>query len=77
MPLQSPKIDHLPSDASTILRERYLADTLSVTIQCLKGGITYLKPYVHQALPQFDHILYVYFKCKSMGSYTILDSLVI
>ena len=33
MPPQSPKIDHLPSDASAILRERYLAGTFSVVTQ--------------------------------------------
>ena len=34
MPPQSLKIDHLPSDASAILRERYLASTFSVVTQC-------------------------------------------
>ena len=33
MPPQSTKIEHLPSDASAILRERYLAGTLSVVTQ--------------------------------------------
>ena len=33
MPPQSMKIDHLPSDASAILRERYLAGTFSVVTQ--------------------------------------------
>ena len=33
MPPQSLKIDHLPSDASAILRERYLAGTFSVVTQ--------------------------------------------
>ena len=34
MPPQSLKIDRLPSDASAILRERYLAGTFSVVTQC-------------------------------------------
>ena len=34
MPPQSLKIDHLPSDASAILGERYLAGTFSVVPQC-------------------------------------------
>ena len=33
MPPQSPKIEHLPSDASAILGERYLAGTFSVVPQ--------------------------------------------
>ena len=33
IPPQSPKIGHLPSDASAILRERYLAGTFSVVTQ--------------------------------------------
>ena len=33
MPPQSTKIEHLPRDASAILRERYLAGTFSVTTQ--------------------------------------------
>ena len=36
MPPQSLKIDHLPSDASAILRERYLAGTFSVVTQWLR-----------------------------------------
>ena len=33
MPPHSPKIDHLPSDASAIFGERYLAGTFSVVTQ--------------------------------------------
>ena len=39
MPPQSLKIDHLPSDASAILRERYLAGTFSVVTQWFCGHI--------------------------------------
>ena len=40
MPPQSQKIGHLPSDASAILRERYLAGTFSVVTQWQKADIT-------------------------------------
>ena len=38
MPPQSLKIDHLPGDASAILRERYFAGTFSVVTQWVLGG---------------------------------------
>ena len=42
MPPQSLKIDHLPSDVSAILRERYLAGTFSVVTQCVRAIIPLL-----------------------------------
>ena len=38
MPPQSTKIEHLPRDASAILRERYLTGTFSVVTQCPLQG---------------------------------------
>ena len=49
MPPQSLKIDHLPSDASAILREGYLAGTFSVVTQwLLTHGIYIFLALTHQ-----------------------------
>ena len=41
MPLQPTKIEHLPRDASAILRERYLAGSFSVVTQCFMGELIF------------------------------------
>ena len=38
MPPESTKIEHLPRDASAILREQYLAGTFSVVTPCYRHG---------------------------------------